>query len=77
MKTTLTWNDLFEMMERDNGGRWYPIEGTPAVEYIQLNSYRSPSRHWPHSYSKPLLTTKFAKWLITNHPLTASEFGLI
>ena len=73
---TLTWNDLFTMMSRDNGGRWTAGTDTPAAEYISSNGYRSPSRAWPHSHSKPLLTKKFAKWLTTNHPLTAKKLGL-
>tara|TARA_R110000782_G_C14510876_1_gene379879 strand:- start:289 stop:510 length:222 start_codon:yes stop_codon:yes gene_type:complete len=59
----LTWKDLFTMMSRDNGGRWTANEGTPAAKYIEENGYRTPSRAWPHSHSKPLLTKKFAKWL--------------
>lgn len=76
MKTTLTWTDLFEMMTRDNGGRWEANSGTPAAEYIDENGYRTPSRKWPHSHSKPLLTKKFAKWLVNNHPETAKQYGL-
>ena len=76
MKDTLTWSDLFDMMQRDKGGRWHAIAGTPADEYIKLNGYRTPSRAWRHSHSKPLLTKKFAKWLKTNHPEYASKYGL-
>lgn len=75
-KLTLTWADLFTMMTRDNGGRWYVSEGTPAADYITANGYRRPSRAWPHSHSKPLLTRKFAKWLLANHPELAAERGL-
>jgi hypothetical protein len=59
----LTWKDLFTMMSRDSGGRWTANAGTPAAKYIHENGYRTPSRAWPHSHSKPLLTKKFAKWL--------------
>jgi hypothetical protein len=59
----LTWKDLFTMMSRDSGGRWTANAGTPAAKYIDENGYRTPSRAWPHSHSKPLLTKKFAKWL--------------
>jgi hypothetical protein len=76
MKTTLDWSDLFTMMSRDNGGRWEAKEGTPAAEYIALGGYRSPSRQWPHSHSKPLLTKKFAKWLKENHLDYATQLGL-
>ena len=77
IKTTLEWKDLFTMMGRDTGGRWYATEGTPAHTYIEENGYRTPSRKWPHSHSKPLLTKKFAKWLIANHPAEAKKFNLI
>lgn len=76
-KTNLEWADLFSMMSKDSGGRWYAQEGTPAAQYINENGYRSPSRAWPHSHSKPLLTKKFAKWLIVNHPETAKKYNLI
>ena len=77
MRSTLEWPDLFDLMKRDNGGRWYAREGTPAAQYIDEQGYRSPSRAWPHSHSKPLLTKKFAKWLIANHPETAKAYKLI
>lgn len=76
-KLTLTWNDLFLMMERDKNGRWFALQNTPAHEYISLNAFRYPSYKYPHSHSKPLLTKKFAKWLIENHKETAVKFGLV
>jgi hypothetical protein len=60
-KLTLTWPDLFTMMDRDNGNRWYAKPDSPAEQYINENGYRTPSRAWPHSHSKPLLTRKFTK----------------
>ena len=75
-KTKLTWDDLFTMMSRDNGGRWTAGAGTPAAEYIDSNSYRTPSRSFPHSHSRPLLTVKFAKWLLANHPQDAEAYGI-
>lgn len=65
------------MMEQDNGGRWYPKKGTPADQYINENGYRTPSRAWPYSYAKPLMTKKFAKWLRTNHPEEADRLNLV
>lgn len=75
-KTELTWPDLFILCERDNGGRWYAAD-EDCAKYIQENGYRTPSRAWPHSHSKPLLTKKFAKWLCVNAPEKAEKFGLI
>jgi hypothetical protein len=63
----LEWKDLFELMRRDNGGRWYSAHPV-CDEYIDFNGYRMPSRSWPHSHSRPLLTQKFAKWCDVNHP---------
>lgn len=76
MKTQLTWKDLFTFMTRDNGGRWFAEEGTPAYEYITNNGYRSPSRAWPQSHAKPLMTKKFAKWLKINHSEFSQSLGL-
>lgn len=76
-KQTLQWSDLFKIMTRDNGNRWYADKGTVAKQYIDEGSYRQPSRAWPHSHSKPLLTKKFAKWLKTNHPKVAVDLGLL
>lgn len=75
-KLVLEWPDLFEMMHRDNAGRWYPDEGSVAEQYLGLHGYRSPSRAYPHSYSKPLLTRKFAKWLTEHHPAIARKYKL-
>lgn len=74
-KLTLSWPDLFTIMKKDNGGRWYATHPS-AVAYITENGYRSPSRAWPHSHSKPLLTRKFAKWLMINDSDLAAQFGL-
>jgi len=75
---TLDWSDLWTHLEmsRDNGGRWYATPGTPAAEYIDAASYRTPSRAWPHSHARPLLTQKFAKWLLATHPDLAAKCGL-
>ena len=75
-KKNLTWQDLFTTMRRDRGGRWYAAEGSAAAEYIADNGYRMPSRAWPHSHSRPLLTAKFARWLVANHPAEAKAYGL-
>ena len=67
---TLEWPDLWNHlgMERDKGGRWYPGDSTPDSIKDYLSKYRSPSRAWPQSYAKPLLTMKFAKWLREHEP---------
>jgi len=75
-KDALTWTDLFTMMSQDSGGRWYALPGTPAEAYIRANGYRSPSRAYPHSHAKVLLTKKFAKWLAAKHPETAAKYHL-
>jgi len=77
MKTKLDWPDLWQhgIAAKDKGGRWYAIHPA-AKQYIYENGYRAPSRAWPYSHAKPLLTQKFSKWLIENHPKTAKEWGL-
>ena len=64
---TLTWAHLRKFGSFDNANRYYPDH--PALKaYIAEGGYRSPSRAWPWSYAKPLLTQKCMKWLIANHP---------
>lgn len=73
---TLEWNDIFKICSRDNGGRWYASHEV-AKKYIAENGYRSPSRAWPYSHAKPLMTAKFAKWAAKNHPEFAEEMGIV
>lgn len=69
----LEWRDLYKLGKRDNANRWYPKDET-VKRYIDANDYRSPSRAWPYSYAKPLLTKKFAKWATANAPEFAKRF---
>jgi len=55
MKDQLEWPDLPDLWnhgiaQKDNGGRWFAVHPV-AVEYIDANGYRNPSRNWPHSHS--------------------------
>ena len=75
-KKTLKWRDLFKIMDRDNAGRWYS-DNDAADEYIDLKKYRWPSRNWPYSHARALMTQKFAKWLVENHPAEALALGLL
>lgn len=72
----LEWPDLWQkdICTKDSGGRWY-AKHLVAVEYC--SGYRSPSRVWPQSHAKPLLTRKFAKWCAENHPNVAKEWGIL
>jgi len=66
MNTTIEsfcWSDIKSFTTQDSAGRIYPCEHTWADIYIRLGGYRSPSRSWPNSYARPLMTRKFAKWL--------------
>lgn len=76
---TLSWSDLWNKlgMTRDNGGRFYPSDSTPECIKDYLSQYRAPSRAWPHSYAKPLMTKKFSKWLAENHTDLAIKYGII
>lgn len=75
-KNTLEWRDLFKIMDRDKAGRWYS-DNDAADEYIDLHNYRWPSRKWPYSHARALMTKKYAKWLVENHPSEALALGLL
>ena len=68
-KSNLEFKDLWELnlCKRDSGGRWFACHEI-AQQYVNQNEYRNPSRAWPHSHSKPLLTKKFCKFVKENHP---------
>lgn len=76
MKTTLEWRDLRGCLTFGAGKKARPKEDTPFAEYIEKGGYREPSHRWPNSHVKPLLTRKFAKWLLETHPKTANSLGL-
>ena len=67
---SLEWPQLWEKlnMKKDSAGRWEYTSKTPFKVRKYLNSYRSPSRAYPLSYAKALLTIKFAKWLCEEMP---------
>jgi hypothetical protein len=77
-KSTLGWADLWGCfgMEKDAGGRWYPTSETQGYVKGFLEYYRSPSHAWPHSYSKPMLSQKFAKLVVKNEPKLAVKLGI-
>lgn len=78
MKNQLDWPDLWNHlgMTKDKGDRWYPGDDTPKWVADYLSGYRSPSRAYPYSYAKPLLTKKFAKVLAETDEVLAKECGL-
>ena len=77
-KATLGWTDLWASfgMSKDNAGRW--DSSTDTQDYVNdfLANYRTPSRAWPHSYSKPMLSQKFAKLVVKNEPKLAVKLGI-
>lgn len=75
MVKTLDWSHLRRLGRNDNGGRWHPTDDV-AKEYIELMGYRSPSRAWPQSYARPLMTAKFIKWARENHPEFLAKLGV-
>lgn len=76
-KRSLEWKDIFTIMHRDRSGRWWPYTNLPAATYIEEGFYRTPSCKWPRSYARALMTQKFAKWLVENHPSEALALGLL
>lgn len=77
-KTTLDFPDLWIYfgMSKDNGGRWFPTDDTPDYVHEFLEGYRTPSRHWPHSYAKAMLSQKFAKLVVQKDPELAVKLGV-
>lgn len=75
---TLGFSQAATMYVSDNARRMYPREGTVAHEYVfdVCGGFRSPSRMWPYSLIKPVLTKKFVRWLAIEHPSEAERFGL-
>lgn len=71
------WN--FDLLKRDNAGRWDLSDNSPDVvrDYIDQNCYRLPSRSYPLSFFKPLLTMKFVKYLVENDRDLAVKIGVI
>lgn len=77
-KSTLGWKNLWTdfSMSKDNGGRWHPSDNTQEYVKEYLKGHRSPSRAWPNSYAKPLLTQKFAKLVVEKEPELAVKLGI-
>jgi len=77
-KSTLEFSDLWSYfgMQKDNGGRWEPSESTPEWVSEYLRNYRTPSRAWPNSYAKAMLSQKFAKHLCEKQPDLAIKIGV-
>ena len=68
------WNDLG--LSKDKGGRWYA--GLSVDPWIKdyCDQFRTPSRAYPYSHAKPLLTQKFAKLLTEKNPELAIKLGV-
>ena len=73
-KLTLTWTSIKAIGQYDKANRWYPTDDRVKPYFEHL---RSPSRAFPHSYSKSAQTKKFANWLCDNVPELALELELI
>ena len=76
MKNTLDWSDLRGSLMFGAGKKATPKVDTPFSEYIERGGYREPSHRWPYSHVKPLLTKKFAEWLLDQYPEKAKSLGL-
>jgi len=55
----LTWAHLKRLGRSDNGNRWYPDARAPAWVHAYLKRFRPPSRQFPWSLARALLTRKF------------------
>jgi len=76
--STLVWKDIWTHfgMNRDNGGRYFPGEKTQDYVCEYLGHIRTPSRSWPNSYAKAMLTQKFAKLVVKHEPALALKLGI-
>ena len=77
-KSTISFSDLWTSfsMSKDKGGRWDATSNTPEWVKKYLTFYRAPSRAWPESHSKAMLSQKFAKALCENDPALAVKLGV-
>lgn len=77
-KATLSWPDLWNELglTKDTGGRWCAGANAPQFVRDYVASFRTPSRAWPMSHAKPLLTAKFAKHLTEVAPEIAVKCGV-
>lgn len=74
---TLSFGEAATLMTRsDNARRMYAVHQT-AIDYIAIGGYYSPSRTYPYSHIKPLLTVKFAKYMAVNDRDLAVRFGVV
>lgn len=63
---TVGWPEIFKLCKRDSAGRYWPK--TPfARAYIEKCGIRTPSRAWPHSYAKALMSKRFARSIIAHY----------
>lgn len=76
MKTRLDWEDIHRLGRCDKGNRWFPRHEYWKDLEGYLWAYRSPSRNWPWSYAKALMTYKAAEWILENRPGIAKMLGL-
>jgi len=73
----LGWRDLSTLLKQDNGNRYTARTGTIAEQYINENGYRTPSRAWPNSHATPLMTKKFARYVILHDEPMAKLLKII
>lgn len=75
---TLDWSDVWGDLglSRDNGGRWYAGNSCPDYVIEYCAQFLTPSRAWPPSRAKPLLTQKFAKLLCEKDPELAIKLKI-
>ena len=77
-KATLSFPDLWNHfeMKKDKGDRWEASSETPEYVKEYLSNYRTPSRAWPLSHAKAMLSQKFAKLVVENDPELAVKLGV-
>jgi hypothetical protein len=73
MTDTLGWRYLKRLgLYQDSASRYNYSSDTPIWIQEYLSNYRSPSRAYPNSYAKALMTKKFVKLFREKDPLLAA-----
>ena len=76
-KSSLSWSHLSKLgLYRQRGDCIEPSASTPEWVIDYLSSIRSPSRRWPFSYAKAVMTAKFARFLVSRDPALALKLGV-
>ena len=76
-RATLSWGALPALgMCRRRGDCVEATASTPVYVALYLANIRNPSRRWPWSHAKALLTQRFARVVVEHDPEFAVSAGI-